>query len=207
MKRGFYHPPRHGSDKPNGAGASNSLQILRADWLDVVSSDFPMCDDESYYYFMLLKTRTMRFVARCRPPGHRPKPTTARRANNIMTMKLAVYLPLVSLYSTIAAMPVNASEQQTWLALATNGSLQEESRWRYWFDGHARSRDDTDGLGVSIIRPGIGWQANDWLTLWGGYARVVARRDGPDVEEHRIWQQATYPVAVVMGGKLTGRLF
>lgn len=98
-----------------------------------------------------------------------------------------------------------AGDEQTWLALATTESIAQDSKWLYWFDGHARSRDDANGLGVSIIRPGIGYRISSKLTLWAGYGRIVARRDGPDAQENRVWQQATYPITQVLGGKLSGR--
>ncbi|MEM9742964.1 MAG: DUF2490 domain-containing protein [Pseudomonadota bacterium] len=98
-----------------------------------------------------------------------------------------------------------ASEQQNWLAFATNGPMGSSDHLRFWFDGHARFRDESSSLGVSILRPAIGWQLQSGLTLWAGYARVVARRSGPDAEENRFWQQATYPVGEVFGGRLGGR--
>lgn len=74
-----------------------------------------------------------------------------------------------------------------------------------WFDGHARFRDDAGTLGVSIVRPALGWRFSPKLTVWGGYARVTGHRSGPNIEEDRIWQQATYPIAKFLGGSLSGR--
>lgn len=108
-------------------------------------------------------------------------------------------------FALLATANTHAGDEQTWLALATTGSLAQDSKWLYWFDGHARSRDDANGLGVSIIRPGFGYKVSSKLTLWAGYGRIVARRDGPDAQENRIWQQATYPVTTLFGGRLSGR--
>lgn len=95
---------------------------------------------------------------------------------------------------------------QAWSALFVAGPPAENSRLLLWFDGHARFTDDASDLGVSIIRPGLGWRVSDRLDLWAGYARIVSRRDGaPNIEENRIWQQATYPVAELFGGALLGR--
>lgn len=55
------------------------------------------------------------------------------------------------------------------------------------------------------MRPGVGWRASPRLDLWAGYAHVTLRRPGPDGVEHRAWQQATYPIAEIAGGRLTGR--
>ncbi len=123
------------------------------------------------------------------------------KMNTPSTMGIGLLAALTCLFPLQAW----AGEQQTWLAVATNGPVQADSNWLYWFDGHARSQDDASGLGVSIIRPALGYKVSDKLSLWAGYARVVARRAGPDTEEHRIWQQATYPVADLFGGKLSGR--
>lgn len=98
------------------------------------------------------------------------------------------------------------SDGQLWTALFANGPASESGRFLLWFDGHARFRDGATDLGVTILRPGLGWKVSDDLSLWTGYARVVARREtGPDFEEHRLWQQATYSVADVFGGRITGR--
>jgi len=122
-------------------------------------------------------------------------------------MKLRVgHVAAVACVALFTHVTASANENQLWLAVATNGAISEESKWRYWFDGHARSQDDRSELGVSIIRPGIGYRVSDNVTVWGGYGRIVARRAGPDTDENRIWQQATYPISSAWwGGKLTGR--
>lgn len=98
-----------------------------------------------------------------------------------------------------------ADDNQAWTAVAANGPLEESSNFLLWFDGHARFQDDASELGTTIIRPGIGWKVNDKLKLWLGYAWITGRRDGPDVKEERIWQQAAYPVVQIFGGRLSGR--
>ncbi|MEM1434225.1 MAG: DUF2490 domain-containing protein [Pseudomonadota bacterium] len=100
---------------------------------------------------------------------------------------------------------LHADNDQTWLALAANGPVQSDSRWHFWFDGHARSRTDSDRLGLSILRPGIGYRLKSGTRLWVGYARTVNRRPGSDPEEHRYWQQATYALGTPFGGRLNGR--
>ena len=84
--------------------------------------------------------------------------------------------------------------------------MQKDSRLLLWFDGQARYRDGVTDLGLTIIRPGIGWRLTDRTKAWAGYARVVGRRNnGPNVEEDRAWEQLTYPIADVFGGSLTAR--
>lgn len=119
------------------------------------------------------------------------------------------FLAALGVAAVTLAAPARAqsgSDFQLWTALFVNGPAAENSRLLVWFDGHARFADDASDLGVSILRPGLGWRVSDRLDLWAGYARVVSRRDGaPNIEENRIWQQATYPVAELFGGALAGR--
>jgi len=96
-------------------------------------------------------------------------------------------------------------DNQFWSSIFINGAVNKDSRFLFWFDGHARFADDGSELGVSIIRPGIGWRASDKVNLWAGYARVTGHRDGPNIEEDRLWQQATYSIGSFFGGQLGGR--
>jgi len=119
-------------------------------------------------------------------------------------MKLALTL-LPAIVLLLASAPALADNTQAWAAFAVNGPVKDDSRFLLWFDAHARFRDDASELGTTIIRPGIGWRANNNLSLWAGYARVTSHQDGPNIKEDRIWQQATYKVADVLGGRLSGR--
>lgn len=84
-------------------------------------------------------------------------------------------------------------------------SVGESEKFFVWFDANARYADMGDMLDVTILRPALGWRVNDNLSLWGGYARVTGRRAGPDVKEDRFWQQATYSLGELWGGKVSGR--
>ena len=98
------------------------------------------------------------------------------------------------------------SDNQLWTAVFSNGPLTEDNRLYLWFDSHARFSENASRLGVSIIRPGIGYRLSSKLTLWAGYARVVNRADGrADINEDRIWQQATYPILKGSFGQLVAR--
>ncbi|HMV68590.1 MAG TPA: DUF2490 domain-containing protein, partial [Myxococcota bacterium] len=58
---------------------------------------------------------------------------------------------------------------------------------RLWLDLHERR---TPSAFTAIVRPGVGWQATPWLSLWAGYAWVPTDADdGPTVHEHRAWEQ------------------
>ena len=119
---------------------------------------------------------------------------------------------LVSL-SILAAAAISphgatADDTQLWTALFSDGPISDtgDGRFLAWFDAHARYSEDVSRLGVSIIRPGLGYKVNDDLSLWAGYAWVVSRADGREsLTEHRTWQQATYGVAKGPWGSLSGR--
>lgn len=98
-----------------------------------------------------------------------------------------------------------AAQDQVWSSVNASGRTSPDSRWLVWFDGHARFREGGETLDTTILRPGVGYRLSPRLDLWLGYAHVTNRRPGPDVEEHRVWQQATYPIARIAGGALTGR--
>jgi hypothetical protein len=120
---------------------------------------------------------------------------------NLTIKLLTAILPLVLSTKALAG----DNDFQAWSQIAVNGSATKDSRFLLWFDGHARYGDDASRLATSIVRPGIGWKATDKLSLWAGYARVRNPVEGLDIKEDRIWQQATYPVASIFGGQLTGR--
>ena len=83
-----------------------------------------------------------------------------------------------------------------WLASFDNGDVSDwglrNERLKYWFDGHLRYFDDTDGFGQSIVRPGLGWKLSEQTTLWAGYAWIrTSPVQGGEFAESRFWQQWT----------------
>lgn len=115
-------------------------------------------------------------------------------------------LSILMLTATGAVAQDTESDFQSWNAIAVAGPVADDSRLLFWFDGHARYRDDASDLGVTILRPAIGWRVDESLDLWAGYARVVSRSDDrPNIEEDRFWQQATYPMRPIFGGSVGGR--
>jgi hypothetical protein len=124
-----------------------------------------------------------------------------------MRCSLATALAITALS---CAAPASAqdldSDFQSWNAIAIAGPVADDSRLLFWFDGHARYRDDAKDLGVTIFRPALGWRATNGLDLWAGYARVTSRSDSPnDIEEDRFWQQATFAMPGLLGGSMGGR--
>ena len=81
-----------------------------------------------------------------------------------------------------------------WNAVFSQGPLGDEgSRLKWWFDGHLRFVEDTDGFNQSSVRPGIGWGISENSVLWAGYGWIrTTPIAGDDFDEHRIWQQWTW---------------
>lgn len=87
------------------------------------------------------------------------------------------------------------NDSGTWLALFANGDIRSAhtDRWKWWFDGHARFFDDTNGFGQSIVRPGIGYRLGESATVWAGYGWIATSPAAvPTFDEHRVWQQITW---------------
>ena len=82
----------------------------------------------------------------------------------------------------------------SWFSLNTQGKIKrcsEESRLLWWFDGHLRYLDDSDGFHQSIFRPGLGYQITPNTNFWVGYAWInTLPPTGTElVDENRLWQQ------------------
>jgi len=112
--------------------------------------------------------------------------------------KLTVLAPL-SIAITLL-LPGNKLQAQsdtgTWLGVFARGEIESNSaeiadnRLRWWFDGHARFFQDTDGFGQSIVRPGLGYALSDTTTIWAGYGWIrTSPASGRVFDEHRVWQQ------------------
>ncbi|WP_269513725.1 DUF2490 domain-containing protein [Brevundimonas subvibrioides] len=120
-------------------------------------------------------------------------------------MKPAAILASAAVVLTLAAPAAAQHDNQVWTAAFASGPVREGGKVLAWWDSHARFRDEGDHLDTTLLRAGVGWRASPRLDLWAGYAHITQRRPGPDTVEHRAWQQATYPIADLAGGRLTGR--
>lgn len=118
---------------------------------------------------------------------------------------MSVYRFTLAVFSAFVLVTSARADNQVWFATAVTGTIDEDTGLLVWFDGHLRQRDGGEQRDVTILRPGVGYRVNSKLDVWLGYARVVASRDGGNIEENRIWQQATYPIVEVLGGKISGR--
>lgn len=113
----------------------------------------------------------------------------------------------------IASMPATVqateSDDGIWTIFTTTDSFpseDESSRWHYWFDAQARYFDLGSGINQYLVRPGIGYDLNDRLSGWVGYARVRARnRSGNVSDENRFWQQLNWSAGQWNNGTLSVR--
>ena len=99
------------------------------------------------------------------------------------------------------------------LALPARAATDEQSGWLAWFNNAAfdhrfglvsdvqlRSRDDWAGPRNLLIRPGLSWTVAPGHTLSAGYAYIGSYpAGGPDVTEHRSWQQYVASRALPFG--------
>ena len=89
----------------------------------------------------------------------------------------------------------------TWLSVNTQGDLRfeccDESRFKWWFDGHLRLFEDAEGYGQSIVRPAIGYALSKNVTLWVGYGWINETPPGrSNFDENRIFQQLIWSGSV-----------
>ena len=94
------------------------------------------------------------------------------------------------------------TDAQSWMQFLSQGKLP--SQVRLWTELQPRFGSGVGGLTTLLIRPAIGWQVTDDLSLWGGYAWAPLLKP-TSRNEHRAWAQAIY-VAQPFGGTFTQRL-
>lgn len=106
---------------------------------------------------------------------------------------------LVVVASTSSARAQADAEFQMWNASFTTVHLEPDNpSLILWLDVHMR-RGNAGTLG--IVRPGVGVQITDQLSVWAGYAWVPVFPDAEldAVNENHLWQQAilSFPLGAV----------
>ncbi len=94
------------------------------------------------------------------------------------------------------------TDAQSWIQLLSQGKLTPQLR--LWTEFQPRFGSGAGGLTTLMVRPAIGWQVTEDLSLWGGYAWTPLLKP-TSRNEHRVWAQAIY-VAKPFGGTFTQRL-
>jgi hypothetical protein len=112
---------------------------------------------------------------------------------------------IVASFVVAAAPDAQADDTQAWSSLVVQPTPAEGEKLLLSFDAHARWRDDASELGVTILRPALGWRLNPSVDLWAGYAHVMLDTGSADITEHRLWQQVTFKAGEVFGGQLSSR--
>lgn len=104
-----------------------------------------------------------------------------------------------------AATPASAREDaQVWTGFTASGPVAGELALH--LEGQLRFGDDVSRLNQSVLRLGLGWHPGGGVAFYGGYARQTTYREGgPDTQEDRLWQQATYPLGEIGRATVTGR--
>ena len=105
----------------------------------------------------------------------------------------------------------NATEDESgiWAIFSTTNSFPSDdtaSRWHYWFDAQARYVDLSSGANQWLARPGIGYELQNGVKVWAGYARFRSRnRSGRVADENRYWQQIDWRAGQWQGGRFSMR--
>lgn len=122
----------------------------------------------------------------------------------------ALVVAILILMSNASVTAQSTHDAGVWTSLNTQGPLNlieiNDQRLKWWFDGHARFADDSDGYLQSIMRPGIGYEIAEGTTLWLGYAWIHDSpvNNAPSFHENRIWQQLIWSEGL-LGGKFSSR--
>lgn len=101
------------------------------------------------------------------------------------------------------------SEPGIWTIFSTTNAFSSQdsaSRWHYWFDAQARYFDPGSGANQWLVRPGIGYEFDNGVKAWVGYARFRSRnKAGRVADENRYWQQFDWSAGQWQGGRITMR--
>jgi hypothetical protein len=101
------------------------------------------------------------------------------------------------------------SDVGAWTILSTTDAFQTEDgpgRWLYAVDVQARYFDPGSGANQYLVRPGIGYDLGNSLSVWAGYARIRSRNQaGRVADENRYWQQLSWTTGRWGKGKVTMR--
>lgn len=112
----------------------------------------------------------------------------------------------IAAFLALAASPAASAEQdaQLWTTVIANGVLAGD--FAASVELQTRFGDDASRLRQSNLQVALGYRTSEALTLYGGYALVTNhRRSGPDLTEHRLWQQASYALVASGAVRVAGR--
>jgi len=130
-----------------------------------------------------------------------------QRKIDVPALVLAAFLLVFGLPCSAAATEQDAG---LWAIFSSTDHFESANgtpRWRYWFDAQARFFDPGSGTNQYLVRPGVGYDLNDNVTVWAGYARFRTQNtSGAYSDEDRYWQQLTWTAARWDHGSLSMRV-
>jgi hypothetical protein len=121
-----------------------------------------------------------------------------------MSLPALLRLSATFLCLLLAAGGAQANDMMVWTAVTASGPIS--GNLIGYFDMTVRFTEDVHEVGTFQLRGGAGWRFRSGLILGGGYSYIRSdRSDRPPTHEHRIFQQATYPITRWGGTTLAGR--
>ena len=128
---------------------------------------------------------------------------------HVSPFRLRSLLPLLLLIAGLRPATATENDAGIWAIFSTTDAFESDkgaSRWRYWFDAQARYFDVGNGVDQYVLRPGIGYDVSDNMSVWAGYGYFYSRAaNGTTVRENRFWQQLSWNAARMGGGVLSMR--
>ncbi|WP_213268439.1 DUF2490 domain-containing protein [Hyphomonas sp.] len=105
---------------------------------------------------------------------------------------------------TCAAAPAAMAENQVWTSIDLTAGPSADGQLGPRLE--INSRYEPDGAPSRIeLRPGVTYALRPGVELAGGYYWGHTNQSGPDRNEHRLWQQASYDIARGGGFEVSGR--
>lgn len=107
----------------------------------------------------------------------------------------------------LLALPARAAtreDEQLWINLTAMGSVK--GKLVYFAEIQPRVGDGVSRVDQALFRGAIGWKFSPAITLYQGFAHVVAPTGGgTDVNEERSFQQLNWMLGKPWGGELSSR--
>ena len=110
----------------------------------------------------------------------------------------------------LGALPLQAAsarptqDGQLWLGAAASGPVRGELG--LFLFAETRLGDDMSRLSQTLVAAGLGWEPGGGRSIYGGYLLVNTYPGSEKVQrEHRLWQQAAYPLAEIGAARVSGR--
>lgn len=95
-----------------------------------------------------------------------------------------------ALSAAMVSAPAHAAEEDFNIWTAQVATIKADDTVSVRLEAQERFTDDASRLGQLLLRPAIGYQINENVSVFGGYAYVLTDNEGPgQSNEHRIFQE------------------